>query len=57
MSISGYSYSAAAKERMVGINDRLFQEGQYVADGLKLEQITPDGLIFTYRHYRFRKAL
>ena len=42
---------------MVGINDRLVQEGQYLADGLKLEQITPDGLIFSYKSYRFRKSL
>ncbi len=57
MSISGYSYSATPRERMVGINDRLIQEGQYVADGLKLEEITPDGLIFSYKSYRFLKRL
>lgn len=55
MSITGFTYSDVPQGRMVDINDRLLQEGQYVADGLKLERITPDGLIFSYRHYRFRK--
>ncbi len=57
MAITGYSYSETPRDRMVGINDRLVQEGQYVADGLKLEQITPDGLIFSYKNYRFLKKL
>ncbi len=57
MAISGYSYSATSKERVVAINDHLIQEGQYLADGLKLEQITQDSLIFSYKNYRFRKRL
>lgn len=55
MAISGFTYSDTPEGRMVDINDRLLQEGQYVSDGLKLEQITPDGLIFSYRNYRFRQ--
>jgi general secretion pathway protein B len=57
ISISGYSYSTTPEERTVGINDRLIQEGQYIADGLRLEQITPNGLIFSYKNYRFRKSV
>jgi general secretion pathway protein B len=57
LAISGYSYSTTTKERVVAINDRLVQEGQYVADGLKLEQITQDSLVFSYKNYRFRKRL
>jgi general secretion pathway protein B len=57
MSISGYAYSNTPKERSVGINDRLLQEGEYLAPGLKLEQITEDGLVFSYKKYLFRHSL
>ncbi len=57
MAISGFTYSEEPKQRIVGINDRLLQEGQNLAPGLKLEQIGPDGLVFSYRDYRFRKSL
>ncbi len=57
MSISGYAYSTIAKERSVGINDRLLQEGEYLAPGLKLEQIREDGLIFSYKKYLFHHSL
>ncbi len=57
MAISGYSYSMMSKERVVAINDRLIQEGQYLGDGLRLEQINQDSLIFSYKNYRFRKGL
>ncbi len=57
MSISGFSYSEEPRERIVGINDRLLQEGQYLVQGLKLEQISRDGLIFSYKNFRFRKSL
>lgn len=57
ISISGFSYSEEPRERIVGINDRLLQEGQYLVQGLKLEQIGRDGLVFSYKSYRFRKSL
>ena len=57
MSISGHAYSSVAKERIVGINDRLLQEGEYLAPGLRLEQITADGLVFSYKKYLFRHSL
>jgi hypothetical protein len=57
MSISGYAYSSVPKDRSVGINDRVFQEGEYPALGLKLEQINPDSLIFSYKNYHFRQSL
>lgn len=55
MSISGHVYSAEAEGRLVGINDQLVREGESPAPGLILEQITPDGMIFSYRKYRFRR--
>ena len=57
MSISGHAYSSVAKERIVGINDRLLQEGEYLTPGLRLEQITEDGLVFSYKKYLFRHSL
>jgi general secretion pathway protein B len=57
MTISGYAYSSIPKERSVGINDRLLQEGEFLAPGLRLEQITEDGLIFSYKKYLFRHGL
>jgi hypothetical protein len=57
MMISGYAYSNVPKERSVGINDRLLQEGEYLAPGLRLEQITADGLVFSYKKYLFRHNL
>ncbi len=55
ISISGLVYSDDSQGRLVGINDQLLREGEYPAPGLKLEQITPDGVIFSYKKYRFRR--
>ena len=57
MSISGHAYSTVPKERIVGINDRLLQEGEYLSPGLRLEQITSDGLVFSYKKYLFHHSL
>lgn len=57
MSISGHAYSTVPKERIVGLNDRLLQEGEYLSPGLRLEQITADGLVFSYKKYLFRHSL
>ncbi|MBI3902519.1 MAG: general secretion pathway protein GspB [Nitrosomonadales bacterium] len=57
LNVSGYAYSNIPKERTVGINDRLLQEGEYLARGLRLERIDPDGLVFSYKKYYFRQSL
>ena len=57
MSIPLHTYSNTPRERIVGINDRLLQEGDYLAPGLKLEQIAPDGVVFSYKNYLFRRGL
>lgn len=57
MSISVHAYSGKAGERLVGINNRLLHEGAEVAPGLKLEQITPDGMILSYKGYSFRRGV
>ncbi len=57
MSISVHAYSGKAAERLVGINGRLLHEGDEVAPGLKLEQITPTGMILSYKGYRFLRGV
>ena len=52
MAISVHAYSDDPKVRLVGINNRILHEGDEVAPGLKLEQITPEGMILDYREYR-----
>lgn len=57
MSISVHAYSGKPAERLVGINNRLLHEGEDVAPGLRLEQITPEGMILGYKGYRFRRGV
>lgn len=57
MKISVHAYSANPGNRLVGINNRMLREGEYVVPGLKLEQITPDGMIFGYQGYSFRRGV
>lgn len=55
--ISVAVYSNDPTSRMVKINGQLMREGQYLTAGLKLEEITPEGVIFSYQNYRFRVGL
>ena len=56
LSILFHIYSGTPKDRLVGINDRILHEGESVEPGLVLEQITPDGMILTYKGYRFLRG-
>jgi general secretion pathway protein B len=55
--ISFLAYSEKPAERLVNINGKMLREGQEVVQGLKLEQIMPDGVIFSYRGHRFQKGV
>ncbi|HEV7821864.1 MAG TPA: general secretion pathway protein GspB [Burkholderiales bacterium] len=57
MAISVHAYSSRPADRIVGINDRLLREGGDVPPGLTLDEITPDGMIFSYKGYRFRRGV
>ena len=57
MSISVHAYAAKPAERLVGINNRLLREGDEVAPGLRLEQITPGGMVLGYKGYSFRRGV
>jgi general secretion pathway protein B len=54
MTVSLHAYARNPKERLVSVNDKLLREGDSLPPGLRLEQITPAGMIFSYKGYRFR---
>lgn len=54
ISVSGLFYSDTPGSRVVVINGKLAHEGAEVAQGLILERIAPDGVIFHYGDYLFR---
>lgn len=56
-SISAFVYSIDPTIRMVKINGQAMREGQDLIAGLKVEEIIPDGVIFSYQNYRFRVGL
>jgi general secretion pathway protein B len=53
ITISVSLYSNEPASRMARINGSMIREGEYLTAGLKLEEITPDGVIFSYQNYRF----
>lgn len=57
MQISLHLHSTKPANRFVSINNQMLQEGAYPAPGLRLEQITPDGMVFSYKGYRFRRGV
>ena len=57
MTISFHAYSGNPKERLVGINNRMLREGDELAPGFKLEQITPEGMILGFKGYSFRRGV
>jgi general secretion pathway protein B len=56
LSILFHIYSGNPKDRLVGINNLVLREGDSVEPGLVLEQITADGMILTYKGYRFLRG-
>ena len=57
MSVSVHAYSGKPAERLVDINGHLLREGEDVAPGLRLEQITPEGMILSYKGYTFSRGV
>lgn len=56
LSVAVHAYSDIPQDRLVSINGRMLREGDTLAPDLRLEQITPEGMIFTYRGYRFQRS-
>jgi len=57
MKIQLHSYSNKSVNSIVSINSRMLKEGESLAPGLRLEQITPDGVILSYKGYRFQHGI
>lgn len=57
MTIQLHAYSSNPSERLVSINSRMLREGGSLTRDLRLEQITPDGMIFSYKGYRFQRGV
>jgi general secretion pathway protein B len=57
LSITAHAFSPIVRDRLIGINDRVLREGEQVTPSLLLEQITPDGMIMSYKGYRFRRGV
>lgn len=57
MSFTVHLYSAKPAERMVSINGKMMKEGQEVTAGLKLLEITADGMVFSYQGYTFKRGV
>lgn len=57
MTIQFHAYSSIPANRMVSINSLMMHEGESLMPGLKLEQITPEGMIFSYKGYRFQHGI
>jgi general secretion pathway protein B len=51
--IDGHIYDDNPVKRMVIINGATYREKQQIAGGLKLEEITPNGVILSYQGYVF----
>ena len=52
--ISGHAYSPEPRFRVARVNNKIVQEGEALSQGLKVDEIVPGGVIFTYQGYRFR---
>lgn len=57
MTVQLHAYSNDPSERLVSINSIRLREGGSLMLGLRLEQITPDGMIFSYKGYRFQHGI
>ncbi len=57
MAVSLHAYSGKPSNRLVGINDKLLQEGDALMPGLILEEVTRKDMIFSYKGYRFRQGV
>jgi general secretion pathway protein B len=57
MTISLHAYSSKPANRLVSINNQLLHEGDSPAPGVTLEAITPDGMILSYKEYRFLRGV
>jgi len=54
MKFAGHTYSSIPGDRLIIINNGIKRQGDSIGPGLKLEEITWDGVILNYRGLRFQ---
>ena len=54
LQIGGY-VEGAGTDAMLVVDDRLVHEGDELGGGVRVLKIAPDGAVFSYRNYRFRR--
>lgn len=54
---SSHIYANDPTLRMVNINGRIFREGDAVADGISLVEISEDGVVLSYLHHRIKMSV
>jgi len=47
-------YTADPQSRFARINDKTLREGQFLSEGVKVEEINAGGVVMSYQGYRFR---
>jgi general secretion pathway protein B len=52
--VSGHAYSPDPALRVARINEQIIQEGQSLAPGVKVDEITPEGVVLSYQGHRFQ---
>jgi general secretion pathway protein B len=52
--ISGHAYSSEPHFRVARVNNKIVQEGEALSQGLRVDEIVPGGVVFTFQGYRFR---
>ncbi len=50
---SSHLYADDRSFRMVNINGNVFHEGDIIAEGIRLERISEEGVVLNYLHYTF----
>jgi len=57
LALGGSIYSSNPASRSLIVNGRLHRESEFVAPGLRLEQIKPQGAVFDFNGHRFELPL
>jgi general secretion pathway protein B len=57
IAIALHAYARDPKDRVVMINNQMLRQGDLVAPGLRLEQITQEGVVLGYQGYRIQRGV
>jgi general secretion pathway protein B len=57
LSLSLHLYNTDPSLRLISVKGKTLREGQELAAGLRLEEITPQGAVFSFQNFRFQVGL